>query len=111
MAQRALMPSQIPGATCERIGVKPCTSGVFQDRITYNDTGSREHLAEARRRVDRERSLEEVLGIQAGIVVHTRTAWRGLDGGGKGDGRDLNHCGGGCGGLKTKEIESGHDCW
>ena len=74
---------------------------------TYDNAWPREHLAKPSRRINRQRTLEEVLGVKAGVVVDTRAARGALDGCRSGN---LDDSGGGDGGLRTEEIESRHDC-
>ena len=77
MAHRALMPSQIPGATCE--GREPVK--VMSRRLTYHNTGASEHLAETSSGVVREGALEVVLGVEARVVVNIAAGRIYVDGG------------------------------
>ena len=79
--------------------------GKFQSECcTYNDAGPGEHLAETRRGIDGERTLKEVLGVEASIVVDTGAAGGALNGR-----RKLDDGGGRDRGLRSKEVESRHD--
>ena len=69
-AQRALIPSQIPGATWEVPSV--ALPKQWFEGCTYNDTRASEHLTQAGCCVQGQGALQEVLRVQAGIVVGTR---------------------------------------
>ena len=71
---------------------------------TYDNAWPREHLAKPSRRIDRQRTLKEVLGVEAGVVVDTGAAGGALNGR-----RKLDDGGGRDRGLRSKEVESRHD--
>ena len=72
---------------------------------TYDNAWPREHLAKPSRRIDRQRTLKEVLGVEAGVVVDTRAARRNLN---RLSG-NLDDCRSGDSGLRVEEVESRHD--
>lgn len=72
-AQRALMPSQIPGAICARCEMR-CGEGLEIQMNTYDDTRSCKHLSETGSGVPRQRPLKVVLWVESRIGVHVQIA-------------------------------------
>ena len=74
--------------------------------MTYHDTGPGEHLAETRCRVQGQRALEVVLGVEASVVVDARVD---LCGSLERGSRCLNEGGRGRGRLRSRvKLESRH---
>ena len=71
-AQRALIPSQIPGAILIARYRQRQEDFIEWSSTTYHDARAGKHLPKTGRRVPRERAFEEVLGVETRVVVGRR---------------------------------------